>query len=239
MDLDKFKNSCYVPYSQNVSICVVKSLKGNYFPGVRVENVSFPLTISAVQSALFACLSENEQPKAIYVQEDALNEVEFWKQEFNVWVHAFDELGNIPFKRVITQIKESEIENKLEILLENAQTPNSNFPVSALIKTDLGYVTGVNIECDQWNLGLCAERVAIGKAFAYGATDFQALYLKTQKGEYSSPCGACRQVIVEHLPHSPVHLYHADGTHSMHFSSDLLPHSFRSSVLTKNIDPKK
>lgn len=238
MDLEEFQNSCYVPYSEDISICVVKSVKGNYFPGVRIENASFPLTINAAQNALFNCLSEKEQPRAIYIRDTLAKDLEFWRQEFNVWVHPFDNLGNIPFKRVIRQIEEKEIRKILHQLLDDARTPNSDFPVSALLKTDKGFVSGVNIECSEWSLGLCAERVALGKALAYGLTDLQEFYLLTRKGEYSSPCGACRQVIVEHMPHHPVHMFHGDGTHSVHYSSDLLPHSFRSTSLTKNMDPK-
>lgn len=236
MDKEKFRNSCYTPYSGEISVCVAKSVKGNYFPGVRVENISYPLTINAAQSAIFSCLSEREQPKAIYVDKPAAREVEFWKQEFNVWVHSFDELGNIPFKRVVQQIENKKINQQLQHLLDDAITPNSSFPVAALLKTDEGFVSGVNIECSEWSLGLCAERVAISKALAYGITDLRALYLQTRDGEYSSPCGACRQVLVEHMSHHPVHLFHGDHTHSVHYTSDLLPYSFRSSSLTPSKD---
>lgn len=238
MDLEKFTHSCYVPYSNKASICVVKSVKGNYFPGVRVENASFPLTISAYQNAIFNCLSEKEQPKAIYVQQADAKELEFWKQEFNVWVHPFDSLGNIPFKRIMRQVKRKEILKTLTGLLEDAYTPNSDFPVSALLQTEEGFIAGVNIECSDWSRGLCAERVAVAKALAYGMNDLGELHILTKKGEYRSPCGACRQVLFEHIPHRPVHMYHKDGTHSVHYASDLLPYSFRSSSLAKNNDHK-
>ncbi len=58
----------YIPYSGQASTAVVQSREGAYFPGVRVENISFPLTISAIQNALFCCLSEGHQPKVIYTE---------------------------------------------------------------------------------------------------------------------------------------------------------------------------
>lgn len=234
MNLKQIKDTSYVPYSGKPSICVVKSVQGNYFPGIRIENASFPLTINAVQNALFTCLSEGEQPQAIYVQNTGANSLEFWRHEFNVRVYPIDDLKDISFKSIILDIKDRDVRNRLRELLADAVTVNSDFPVSVLLKTKQGFVSGVNIECSEWSLGLCAERIAIGKALSYQFTDLQDLYIHTRDGEYSSPCGACRQVIIEHLPHNPVQLYHPDGTQSMHYSSDLLPHSFRSSTLTKN-----
>ena len=232
MVLEQLKKASYTPYSDESSIAVVKSTKGNYFPGVRIENASFPLTINAAQNALFTCLSEGERPKAIYVQNTGANDLEFWRNEYNVWVYPLEDLEEISFRDIALELPNESIQTSLKDLLDYAVTVNSDFPVSALLKTGKGFVPGVNIECSEWSLGLCAERVAIGKAISYGFTDFQALYVHTRDGEYSSPCGACRQVIFEHLPKEPVHLYHSDGSHSMHYSADLLPYSFHSSTLT-------
>ncbi len=114
-----------------------------------------------------------------------------------------------------------------------AVVEESNFPVSALVETEEGYFSGVNIECSSWNLGLCAERVVITKALTYGAKKLENLHIHSRGGEFSSPCGACRQVIMEHMPDKQIYLHHADGTESVHFAVDLLPHSFRSSTLAK------
>ncbi len=112
-------------------------------------------------------------------------------------------------------------------------TPHSHFPVAALLETSDGLLSGVNLEFSAWESGLCAERVAVAKALAYGvkSEDISAMHLHTRHGEYSSPCGACRQVIIEHLPSIPVIIHHPDGSTSRHFSSDLLPYSFKSDFL--------
>lgn len=231
MDIDRLKKRSYVPYSGKPSVSVVRSIEGNLYPGVRIENTAFPLTINAAQNALFSCLSEGDRPKALYVDDINANDIAFWKQEYNVWTYELEDLEELTFKSILIPEGQTDVTATLKELFNQAVVENSDFPVSALLLTDKGYVSGVNIECSEWNLGLCAERVAIAKAISYGHTDFKSLFIHTRDGEFSSPCGACRQVIIEHLPRHPVHLYHADGTRSKHNSVDLLPHSFRSTSL--------
>lgn len=221
----------YVPYSSRPEAAVVSSTEGRYFPGVRVENASYPLSVSAAQNALFCCLSEGDTPRKLWVtkMDDPL--LSFWEQEFAVEIDDLalqslpaDDCSPINY----TKINPMEV---LAQLLPQARVKYSDFPVSALVKTDLGYFSGVNIECSAWNLGLCAERVAIFKAISYKATKFLNLHIHSREGEFSSPCGACRQVIIEHLDAEKVHLHHADHSQSTHFITDLLPFSFKASSL--------
>src|SRR6056297_341599 len=185
MDINQLEETNYVPYSGKGSVAVVKSVTGNYYPGVRIENAAFPLTINAAQNALFTCLSEKDRPKAIYVQDVKANDLEFWRNEYNVWVYPLEDLKNEMNKEVLLDLQENDIKSTLKELLDRAVTVNSDFPVSALLKTGKGYISGVNIECSEWSLGLCAERVAIGKAISYGIRDFESLYIHTRAGEYS------------------------------------------------------
>lgn len=233
MNIESLHKNCYIPYSNKTAVAVVESEKGTFYPGVRIENLAFPLTISAVQNAIYCCLSEGEKPQKLYTdtESDPLNL--FWINEFDLTVESIKQLSpKIEFAEIL--IADVKIRNTLQKLLPKALVQNSQFPVSCLIETDKGFISGVNIENHEWTSGLCAERVAIGKAFSYGITDFKAIYITTQKGEYCSPCGACRQVLTEHLYAKKAHLYHPDGTKSVHFCSDLLPYSFQSSSL-KNI----
>jgi cytidine deaminase len=85
---------------------------------------------------------------------------------------------------------------------------------------------GCNVESASYGLTICAERSAIFGAVAAGAArPFTALAvtcLDAAEGD-CSPCGACRQVIVEHLrADAPIYV---DGLGSF-TSSELLPHSF-------------
>lgn len=223
----------YVPYSGKLAVAVVKSKEGLSFPGVRVENIAFPLTISAAQNALFCCLSEGSTPEELLTSNPDDAQIVFWEREFGIKVSSLD-VKHVPdfnFAKLRLE-KNIDIKAALAKLINQAIVNESNFPVAALVKTETGFFSGVNIECSSWNLGLCAERVAIAKALTHGSR-LKELYVHTSKGEFSSPCGACRQVMIEHMPQQQVHLHHADHSESVHFIADLLPHSFYTSSLTK------
>jgi homotetrameric cytidine deaminase len=232
MNLEKLKTHSYTPYSNNESVAAVRSTTAKWYPGVRVENISYPLSISAVQNALFCCLSEGDQPDVLFTNRTDHPQNTFWQHEYGVGVHSLTE-ANPSFQK-LSLSTDIDIVKHLEQLLGQAQVTESNFPVSSIVETESGWYGGVNIECSSWNMGLCAERIAIAKALSYGATKFKRLHIHTKEGEFGSPCGACRQVIIEHLPQRQIHLYHADHSESVHFSNDLLPHSFQSSSLANN-----
>lgn len=232
MSLDPINNRAYVPFSKQQSFCIVESTSGKLFPGVRVENVSFPLTISAIQAACCNCLSEGEKPQTLYLAEKPYDQLEFWKTEFDLNVES---ISNDIVKRLEDQSKKAPEKELLRLkeLLEHAVPIHSEFPVSALLYTVNGVFEGVNIEVSDWAMGLCAERVAISKALANGYNSFSSLAVHTRYGEVSSPCGACRQVIVEHLPLLKIRMHHSDDTLTEFFTNDLLPFSFTSNNLQK------
>lgn len=225
----------YVPYSSNKHACVVESKSGKFYAGVRIENISYPLTIPAAQAACAICLSEGEIPAKIYTEDPAPEQLNYWANEYDLDIV---ETNNPPLDKLEDLYhpikKEFDVRPRLKKLLDKAVTPNSDFPVSVILFTKDGYFEGVNVEVSAWTHGICAERVAISKAFAAGHTDFTRLEVHTRKGEISSPCGACRQVISELLPYHDIVLHHSDGTHSEHLSPDLLPFSFKSSALKNN-----
>ena len=186
-----------------------------------------------MQNALFCCISERDTPQTVWTSNTDDTMISYWEREFNISVELLDHKKAPKFQFPDLQLSTGiNIEETLAELLNDAKVEQSNFPVSALIETENSFFSGVNIECSSWNMGLCAERVAIAKALTYGAQRIKSLHIHTRDGEFSSPCGACRQVIIEHLPDRKVHLHHADHSKSIHFSTDLLPHSFRSSSLS-------
>jgi homotetrameric cytidine deaminase len=210
-------------------VAVVESISGDYFPGVRVENASFPLTISAVQNALFCCLSEGCKPKVLFIEDRTPMDVTaFWEKAYSLQIEPLNSADEYSFSPLIKKIQS--IKPALLSLHNLAITSESDFPVSALLQTDQGFISGVNIEASIWSRGLCAERIAIAKAISYGLKGLKAMHICTSKGEYGSPCGACRQVLREHLPHHPIHFYQPDGSQTVLFSSDLLPYSFQLST---------
>src|SRR5581483_797280 len=75
-----------------------------------------------------------------------------------------------------------------------AYAPYSRFHVGAVVRTRDGRLyEGVNVENAAYPLGVCAEKTALARAVADGCRpgDFEAI------GITASPCGGCRQWLVE------------------------------------------
>jgi cytidine deaminase len=93
---------------------------------------------------------------------------------------------------------------------QNAYAPYSRFNVGAAVLTEGGVFTGANIENACYNLGICAERVAISNARMNGYTNIIGIAVncenapKDENGKIKEhqvmPCGACRQWIAELAP---------------------------------------
>lgn len=87
----------------------------------------------------------------------------------------------------------------------SAYAPYSHFHVGAALRlADGSVVTGSNQENAAYPSGLCAERTAIFAASSQRPElrDYEALAIvgRTAEGELceASPCGACRQVMLEY-----------------------------------------
>lgn len=77
-------------------------------------------------------------------------------------------------------------------------SPYSNFKVGAALLTATGKVyTGCNVEFASLGATNCAERTAIFKAISEGEQKFTAIAVVSSSGDFTYPCGICRQVIVE------------------------------------------
>jgi cytidine deaminase len=96
-----------------------------------------------------------------------------------------------------------DIETLIEAAREarlHAYAPYSEFQVgAALLTTDGRIFSGCNVENAAYGLCNCAERTAFFSAIAagYGPGDFSHLAVIGATDEPISPCGACRQVMVE------------------------------------------
>lgn len=111
-----------------------------------------------------------------------------------------------------------------------AYAPYSRVRVGAALRDARGSVyVGCNVESASYGLTICAERNAIFAAIAAGAErPFKALAVTClDADEPFTPCGACRQVMAEHLrPEAPVFI---DGLGEYPIG-DLLPLAFRLDV---------
>lgn len=223
----ELEKNAYARYSNRSQVCIVRSKEGNLYPGVRIENASFPLTISSYQSALFTCLSEGDTPSELYVPEKKFPEgAAFLADAYHLKITTEEFPSDVPLRQVIVH-EPTDFRQTLTELQTNSRIQESNFAVTCLLQVGNGiYITGTNVELSDWQLGLCAERVAISKAISYGYTEFKSIHITAFKGDFISPCGACRQVLVEHLPYDRVVLYHPDDTISEHTPAQLLPAFF-------------
>jgi len=110
-----------------------------------------------------------------------------------------------------------------------AYAPYSRFRVGAAVRdADGGIFGGCNVENASYGLTICAERAAIFSALASGARrPFSALALACLDAAESDgcmPCGACRQVMAEHLRPDARVSVEGVGEFSV---AELLPHQFK------------
>ena len=121
-------------------------------------------------------------------------------------------------------------------------SPYSGFQVGAALLTKSGKVyTGCNIENAAFSPTNCAERTAIFKAVSEGETSFQAIaVVGNKKGapedewEFCTPCGVCRQVLLEFVNPQEFEVIVGKGEELRIFTlSQLLPESFSPNMLVE------
>jgi cytidine deaminase len=98
MNWKELEKRAYIPYSRKAKACVIKGSSGSFYPGVRIENVSFPITIPAVQAACSFCLANGDTPQAIILKDDhPLEQQDYWVKEFNLNIIVQSDIDNIEF----------------------------------------------------------------------------------------------------------------------------------------------
>ncbi|WP_240343819.1 cytidine deaminase [Paenibacillus sp. SYP-B3998] len=114
--------------------------------------------------------------------------------------------------------------------MKRAYVPYSNFQVGAALLDANGHVHfGCNVENAAYGPTNCAERTALFRAIADGnkAGSFQAIAVMGDTEGPISPCGVCRQVLVELCkPDMPVYLGNLKGAFVQTTVADLLPGAF-------------
>ncbi len=149
-----------------------------------------------------------------------------------ITVYSYDECTEVE-KNLIDAAKEA---------TSNAYAPYSNFHVGAALLLENGkIVTGNNQENAAYPSGLCAERTAVFYANAqYPDQKIEAIAVAAYyNGQFTddliSPCGSCRQVLleVESRYNSPVKilLYKNGEVYMADSMSSLMPLSFTKDAL--------
>jgi len=125
--------------------------------------------------------------------------------------------------------KQKHLVERADGMLKKAYVPYSHFPVGAALLTKEGKTyTGCNIENASYGLSNCAERTAIFKAVSEGEKDFEYLVVTGGTEGPISPCGACRQVMVEFFePDMKVLLTNEQGKVNETTVAELLPGAFQ------------
>lgn len=244
----------YTPFSDAPAAAVVLLSDGTWVPGVRVDSAAFSLSLSAVMNAVTtvvalgrwtdvaAIVRSGPAPPADqqYVAElpgAPLNPVEedAWLRSSGANLSASEiDVACSPFVRSSSD-EPAERVKQARRLAEGAYTPASGFPVGALV--DVGasrLLPGVNVEHPDWTRILCAERNALGTAYAYGVADaVQGLYLSCPLDPSGTPCGACRQWLVELTPEIPLWMDRSDAPPDAQTPEALLPGSFNGRAIPR------
>jgi cytidine deaminase len=132
----------------------------------------------------------------------------------------------------------AELTTEEQALLEEARgaatgafAPYSHFRVGAALRSADGRVfRGANVESASYGLTMCAERVALFQAVIAAARPVAACAVscvdaKPELGAAGRmPCGACRQLLAEHL--APDANVIVDGVGAFRIA-ELLPEAFR------------
>ena len=114
-------------------------------------------------------------------------------------------------------------------VMNHSYSPYSKFRVASAVRTSDGRVfTGVNIENASFGGTVCAERIAVFKAISEGAKKIISISVITETDEPCSPCGFCRQVLVEFCdPACEVICATHRGTFKVYTLGELTPDFFK------------
>jgi cytidine deaminase len=125
----------------------------------------------------------------------------------------------------------------------NAYSPYSRFQVGAALLDDTGTVhRGCNVENAAFGPTNCAERTALFRAIADGRQPgtFRAIAVVGDTDGPISPCGVCRQVLLELCaPDMPVILGNLRGDVVETTVAALLPGAFSAADLHHDLTRKK
>jgi cytidine deaminase len=115
----------------------------------------------------------------------------------------------------------------------HAHAPFSHFLVGAALEAaDGAIITGCNVENATYGLTICAERVAMFKAFSEGLRQFTRIAVVADTAAPTPPCGACRQILWELGGDLEIILGNLTAETGRHRLRELFPLPFDARLLT-------
>ncbi|GMT25320.1 hypothetical protein PFISCL1PPCAC_16617, partial [Pristionchus fissidentatus] len=137
-------------------------------------------------------------------------------------------------------MNQQELLDKARAGLVNSYSPYSKFPVSAILLCEDGTIFhGVNVENASYGGTICAERSALVAAASAGHRKFKSISIVTNLETPASPCGLCRQFMVE-FGNYEVIMGGANGSVQVSSTAQLLPFAFTPASLDEfNSQSKK
>lgn len=126
-------------------------------------------------------------------------------------------------------MNDAELLEQAKSMLKRAYIPYSKFAVGAALLCKNGKVfKGCNIENAAYGASICAERAAVAQAVCAGENEFDKIAIISSGEEVCTPCGICRQVLVEFSPDMTVICARGNGSFVSFIAKELLPHHFSS-----------
>lgn len=123
----------------------------------------------------------------------------------------------------------SRLLNEAQQASSRAYAPYSKFKVGCALQTPSGNVySGCNVENVSYPVGMCAEAGAIAAMVNGGDNLIAQILIYADGKQLISPCGACRQRIVEFADKNTViYLADKDGVKKTLSVDELLPYCFK------------
>ncbi|KAI8900482.1 cytidine deaminase-like protein [Globomyces pollinis-pini] len=146
-----------------------------------------------------------------------------------------DQLNNFTTNEVLDAEVIDVLNKAATAAKQYSYSPYSKFRVGAALLTTEGNIyIGCNVENASYGGAICAERTAFVKAVSSGEKKFIAISVTTDNDSFVSPCGFCRQFMVEFGKNLLVIETKPSGEFKTFKLSELLPDSFGPEDLEKS-----
>ena len=121
---------------------------------------------------------------------------------------------------------DAELVERARALMRRRYRPGYHHVASALRTTTGQVFEGVHLEASVGRIAVCAEAIALGSAALAGDTDVDLIVAVDRNGNVVSPCGMCREMILDFAP-SARFVVPSPGGETVVAAEALLPSKYR------------